>query len=255
LGRLILPVVFLMFFFRRNGKTDASAFDQVFLWMTAAGPFVLSVLFVLFSGGEVLGSWLTPYFIASGLLLVMLWNPKSDRMSFRYFLAALGGFSILLCFYFGYEYLYKRPYLWNRLSFNVYPGREAADLITAQWRETYGTPLPCVVAPRTEACNLYYYSPDRPEVFFDGDPRLSPWIDVNKVRKTGAVMVWSKGNPERFFDAPQWWSKLYRTNFRVLKLKRSTVCWFHSLAENNEKNAVIYVIDIPPQPQRNNAEQ
>ena len=43
--------------------------------------------------------------------------------------------------------------------------------------------------------NLAHYSPDQPQVLIDGEPRRAPWIDLGDLRKKGAVVVWTQGDP------------------------------------------------------------
>ena len=43
--------------------------------------------------------------------------------------------------------------------------------------------------------NLAHYSPDQPQVLIDGEPARAPWIDLADLRKDGAVVVWSGGDP------------------------------------------------------------
>src|SRR5207237_327750 len=85
------------------------------------------------------------------------------------------------------------PFIRDRPKATQFPGRRAAEQITAAWRARFGTPL--VYAGGTEfAVNtLAVYSADRPHVVVHGDPRLSPWIDMNDLRRRGAVLVWEDG--------------------------------------------------------------
>jgi hypothetical protein len=36
------------------------------------------------------------------------------------------------------------------------------------------------------------YSPDRPHVIVHGEPRLSPWIAPEELRRRGGVLVWQE---------------------------------------------------------------
>ena len=40
--------------------------------------------------------------------------------------------------------------------------------------------------------NLAHYSLDQPQVLIDGLPQRAPWIDLNDLRKKGAVVVWEE---------------------------------------------------------------
>ena len=43
--------------------------------------------------------------------------------------------------------------------------------------------------------NLAHYSPDQPQVLIDGEAARAPWIDLADLRKDGAVVVWTQGDP------------------------------------------------------------
>ena len=70
-----------------------------------------------------------------------------------------------------------------------------ADLVTKAWRDKYGTPLRYAAGSEFAVNNLAVYSPDRPHVVVHGRPQLSPWIDMNDLRRRGAVIVW-EGLPD-----------------------------------------------------------
>ena len=70
------------------------------------------------------------------------------------------------------------------------PGQRIADDITSQWRERFGTPLVYVGGGEFVANNIAVYSPDRPHVVVHGDPKLSPWIDMDDLHRRGAVLIW-----------------------------------------------------------------
>ena len=55
--------------------------------------------------------------------------------------------------------------------------------------------------------NVAHYSPDQPRVLVDGKPERAPWIDLDDLKKRGAVLVWTDGDlttlpPEYRADAP-----------------------------------------------------
>jgi hypothetical protein len=50
--------------------------------------------------------------------------------------------------------------------------------------------------------NVGHYAPERPRVLIDGDPRRAPWIDLGDLKRRGAVVVWTAGDPQIM---PAWW--------------------------------------------------
>ena len=42
--------------------------------------------------------------------------------------------------------------------------------------------------------NLAHYSSDQPQVLIDGEPQRAPWINLDDLRKQGAIAVWTQGD-------------------------------------------------------------
>jgi hypothetical protein len=87
------------------------------------------------------------------------------------------------------------PHLRTRPKAVDFPGRVLAEQVTRQWHDKTGTPLAYVAGTEFAANNVAVYSPDRPRVIVHGRPRISPWIDMDDVRKRGVLIVWEDGLP------------------------------------------------------------
>lgn len=225
-SRLILPFAAVLLFFRRGRERIASKYDVWFLSLAAFGPAALSALFAAVTGGEVLSSWTTPYYVASGVFLVMLMRPEPGRFRLKLFLIFFTVLSVIFAIVFGYEYLLKRPYLKKRIAYDTYPGRESAEYLTAEWRRRYNRPLKYAVGMRREACNLTFYSPDMPVSYFDADVALSQWIDPAEVDREGAVFLWPA-------DAAPGWLEPYQgrlVHLPELEFGRAVAPWFRAVA-------------------------
>ena len=192
-GRLILPAAAIALF-RRSRRRSADGFGRALLWCAGAGPFVLSFAFSAVTGGDVLNSWLTPYYVFATPLLVMEYRPIPETRTCRRFVALCAVVAAAMIGFFGYEYLYKRPYR-KRGGYNLYPGRRVAIELTDRWHRRFNRPLPYVIGDRNSSCYMRYYSADHPKVFMDHDVRLSPLIDPADVAKRGAVVIWRYGGP------------------------------------------------------------
>jgi 4-amino-4-deoxy-L-arabinose transferase-like glycosyltransferase len=89
------------------------------------------------------------------------------------------------------------------------PANAMGQFFTETFRRRTGRPLAIVVGDVRTAGLVALASPDRPSVFLDGSPVLSPWLSDNAVREKGAMLVWpatdAAGTPppalkERFPD-------------------------------------------------------
>ena len=194
LYRLAAPVAAALIFRRSRRRAD-DRFGRAFLRCAGAGPLVLSLLFSLATGGDVLTSWLTPYYVFAVPLLFAEYRPLPDRRQLEFFAGLFVLTTTLTTVAFAYEYLYRRPYLKSGVNFNVYPGRQVAAELTRLWRERFDRPVPYAIGRRNDCCYMNYYSPDRPRAFFDHDTAQAPSIDPADVAKRGAVVIWRDGRP------------------------------------------------------------
>ncbi|MET0443926.1 MAG: hypothetical protein ABW151_05065, partial [Pseudorhodoplanes sp.] len=71
-----------------------------------------------------------------------------------------------------------------------FPGKALAETLTREWRAKTGTDLHYVAGTEFAANNMAVYSPDRPHVVAHGQPAISPWIDMDDLRKRGVLVVW-----------------------------------------------------------------
>jgi len=140
LSRLILPVLALLIF-RRGAPAVRSGFDRAVVWATLT-PTVLSSLFALVTGGRVMVSWTTPYYVFVTLWMVMLYRPLPERRNIRIFIGFMALATVIMILIFGYEFAYRRPYLRRHYGYNTYPGRRVADHLTAEWRPATPPPAP-----------------------------------------------------------------------------------------------------------------
>ena len=237
---LMLPIAFAALFFLPRGKArDIPKFDRLFILAAALGPMILSSLFALLTGGRILPSWLTPYFVFAPLFLIWQYRPVFARRRLKCLavlvvLFAVGSMSVTVN-----EFLCYRPYRKKRIDHQVYPGKKLAAILTKTWREKFAVPCPYVIGGRKESCYMCYYSPDHPRAFFDHDRVLSPWIDPDDLRRRGAVIIWRRKSPEylqRYPDA---------LNLPPITLERQIPPWVRAFAPA-PKEETFYAAFVPP---------
>jgi hypothetical protein len=186
LGSVCVTVIlFLAAYFsaKPRMKTDAGRVDPFVFCagvMPALSLFVLSAV----TGLEIQSLW---GFSLFGMLGIVL---------FSYFPCRLEEKTIRLCV--------RAVYVIMALSLAVYAGTSLLETsaksrrfdgrgLSAQVREAfereYGRSPAYVIGDMWNASNVSIYAPDRPRVFLDGNPRMAPWIDAEKVRQSGAVVV------------------------------------------------------------------
>jgi hypothetical protein len=145
--------------------------------------------------------WGYPLWSFAPLAALMWLGPTDDPDKVRRF--AKGFLAVFVAFPLVYAAIELfEPAFRDRPKATQFPGQRFADIVTAAWHAKYGTPLTYVAGAEFPVNNLAVYSPDRPHVVVHGRPSLSPWIDMNDLRRRGAVIAWEGGpnGPE----AEQW---------------------------------------------------
>ena len=226
LSLLIMPAIAILIFRRAGKRPEPVGFDRWFILTVALAPTALSSLFALTTGGRVMIPWTMPYYLFVTLPMVMFYRPCPEPRSLRLFGAFLIIVTVVLALVFGYDHLYRHPYRQKkRCNHNVYPGREIAAKLTAEWHSRFDRPCPYVIGIRKLACNMCYYSPDHPRAFFEHDIRQSQWIDPADIKKQGALILWDQ-------DVPSYLKKYGPRLIRLGKLKfpRAIPWWMRSWA-------------------------
>jgi hypothetical protein len=87
------------------------------------------------------------------------------------------------------------PYFNHRYRAVLFPGEQLAQEISSRYRAQTGAPLRYVVGTMWLGGNIGHYSADHPRTLIDGNPRRTPWIDLDDFAGSGAVAVWIDGDP------------------------------------------------------------
>lgn len=71
----------------------------------------------------------------------------------------------------------------------AYPSRALSEAVLRDWQSATACPLQFVVGPSFEAGIVSVYSGSYPQVLEDGDRAKSPWVDPERIRRAGSVVV------------------------------------------------------------------
>jgi hypothetical protein len=85
-----------------------------------------------------------------------------------------------------------------------YPGYALGEKLDALWHSKTNLPLEYIAGTIWTAGNAAFYSPEssRPHVWVSGDLSISLWINSEKARKAGVVLVWER-EEEELYAVPQ----------------------------------------------------
>jgi len=242
---LLVPAFALLaLLYRRGGvRTPAAAderatFNRHYVTALALGPFLVTTVVAAMLGRLAIAMWGYPLWSFAPLALLVWLRPSDAAQQLRRF--AAGAIAVLIAVPLIYAAVeIGEPFWRDRPKATQFPGQVMADAITRAWRETYGTPVVYAGGTEFTVNNLAVYSADRPHVLPHGDPKLAPWVDMNDLRRRGAVFVWEEGDPRA---RPDDW----RETFQELDIQPALVLarqTWHPVAPVR----VIYAF-VPPRP-------
>jgi 4-amino-4-deoxy-L-arabinose transferase-like glycosyltransferase len=184
-------LMFIPFFFGPREKRTASSFTLKFLFWMALGPMILTLLYSVVTGSFLIHRWCMPYFSALGLWAIISLRPKISWKKFKWFMG------IFLFVTIGtlvgrYAWLgYFGPYLAhdNRAD-AYYPAKPIATYVTNYWHKHYHSRLQYVSGSHYMTAYLSVYSKDKPIPLMGFSKAQSDWVNLDKMRKAGAMFAW-----------------------------------------------------------------
>jgi hypothetical protein len=160
-----------------------------FLSAVTLGPFLTYLVVSASTGFSLTMRWAMPLWSFVGIFILYHLRPALTDAALRRFRYVFLGFAALWVITFVGEHTFV-PALTGRGTSGLFPGQAIADHVTGQWVKRYGTPLPIVGGDSWLAENVGFYSPDRPDVYLDLNPKRSPWTNDEEFRRRGGVIIW-----------------------------------------------------------------
>ena len=186
-------VVVLLIGSRPNrGQAAAAGFPRAFLSTVALGPFLALLAISASMGFELRAEWGTPLWSFIGVFVLYHLRPVlTPKVLCRFTYAFSTVAAILVALFIGQFAV--RPRFIGRPLRGQFPGQAIADYVTTQWVKRFGARLPIVAGDKWFANNIGFYSPDRPDVYTDLDPRKSPWTSDGEFEHKGGIIIWDAG--------------------------------------------------------------
>ncbi|OGT56773.1 MAG: hypothetical protein A3F14_04450 [Gammaproteobacteria bacterium RIFCSPHIGHO2_12_FULL_43_28] len=167
-------------------QTNLSRFDKQFLFYAGPGPFLLTMLLSLVTGIKLRAGWGMPLLSLWGIILVASIQPRLSIKKITVFLTLI--FTLITLLLLGYDLsLVNSP----DPSTANFPGKFIAAKMTEDWHNEFNTKLEYVAGSRWVSGNIEFYSKDHPAVFIEWDKKRAPWINMDDMKKKGAVFVWN----------------------------------------------------------------
>jgi hypothetical protein len=182
----IFPIIilFVLLKFKLNIKGTKDFNVQFIDWM-ALGPFILTLILSFIFKWHLYNEWGVPLVALWGIFLVVHFEPNVEQNLFKKFLIFI--YTLMFLWAIGYAAgltLDKK----HKHSDN-YPAQEIANYVTMSFRERYHQPLKYVAGSRYVGGYISFYSIDHPDIFVEWNPAYSSWINLQQLKKSGAVFV------------------------------------------------------------------
>jgi hypothetical protein len=179
----LFPIILL--FVIAKPKTEAIQNSNKFIFWMSFGPYILTILLAMIFGWHLYNEWGVPLVTLWGILLVMIFKPEISEKLFKRFLIII--YTIMFLWVIGYIIgLYIDH---NHKHSDNYPAQEIANYVTQEWQERYHKPLRYVAGSRYIGGYLAFYSKDHPSVYVEWNPEFSPWINIDEMKKYGAIFI------------------------------------------------------------------
>ncbi|WP_159103972.1 glycosyltransferase family 39 protein, partial [Rhodopseudomonas sp. B29] len=178
---------------------EADRFDRSLIWAAAAVPSLLIAGWALVNGRPIDAQAGGAVVALSGLALVLLLPGRilpSIRLAVAVWLVALIGLP------FGHAIaVYSRP-VDSSTATELYPARALSEAMQRVWKTRTAHPLDIIAGSLPQAGFVAAYASPRPSVFIDADYTRSPWITPERLRQSGALIVWSTQQFRRTDEIP-----------------------------------------------------
>jgi len=190
----------------RKAEVVNRAFSREFLFTATLGPFLAYLVVSAITGFSLTTRWGMPLWSFVSVFMLYHLRPALTDTALHRFRYAFLGFAALWVITFVGKYTFV-PAFTGHVTSGLFPGQAIADYVTAQWVKRYESPLQIIGGNRWLAENVGFYSPYRPDVYADLDPRKSPWMNDEGFNRQGGVIIWNAGTAGG--DLPDEWRRRF----------------------------------------------
>jgi 4-amino-4-deoxy-L-arabinose transferase-like glycosyltransferase len=179
--------------------TDApvpDAFERRIVTLLAFGPGLAMIVLTAVSGRGAVAMWGYPLWLFIGLWIVMVARTSFDADRIGRVVAAWAAVFVIFIVVFVADYAVL-PFIDHRYRAVLFPGDALGASLTQRFHDATGAPLRYVVGTMWDGGNLAHYSSDQPQVLIDGATARAPWVDLADLRRRGAIVVWTQGDPAK----------------------------------------------------------
>lgn len=178
-------------------RAEVDPFARLFIYVFAVVPLIAASLIAAFAGAARVpdGGLLL---MMSGLAVVLMAGDLIYLRQQRQ-LRLIWAIIVIAPALYIVGHILVAPWLGGAELQTALPARDIGSYFADSFARRTGKPLPVVAGDPQLAALVALGAPSRPHVFFDAQPKSSPWIDTASFRKSGGLVVWraadSAGQP------------------------------------------------------------
>jgi 4-amino-4-deoxy-L-arabinose transferase-like glycosyltransferase len=174
----------------------ADALNRRIVTLLAFGPALTLFVFSLLTGRATNAMWGFPLWLFVGLWIIVFAPAALDRARLTRVGAVWAVVFVIFVVAFCVDYLLLPRYD-HRYRAAFFPGNLLSQAITQRFEQATGKEPAYVIGSMWDGGNVAHYARVRPQprVLVDGSPEHAPWIDLADLRKRGAAVVWTEGDP------------------------------------------------------------
>jgi 4-amino-4-deoxy-L-arabinose transferase-like glycosyltransferase len=201
---VLVPVTGLRWRLRRLDPGER--FARAFLLAMGLGPFAVQVLLALALDLRLRSMYGSQLWTFTGVLILFSLALRTETLRWRSAAAGCGlvGVGMVVA---AIVYDQAWPYVNGQPMSVHFPGRDAAALVHAVWRERFDQPLLIVGGEWMLAANAALYSRPRLQVYAGGphardprpSPRHNPWTSDEALERSGGILLWSADRQDPSF--------------------------------------------------------
>ena len=155
---VLLPLILMSFFLFKKFKLNISSTNKkiIFLSFTVIVPIILMFLTSVIIGAKIRTMWMTPYYLAMGILVIELFKSTINSKKIKNFYISF------LFFFLISPALYLTISIIDDTKRTDYPGKEISRLVQNKWDDNFTNEIKIVIGDEWYAGNLSYHLSSRP---------------------------------------------------------------------------------------------
>jgi len=179
--------------------TNSTHFSRWFLFTAALGPLLTLLAISAVFGFKLRQLWEVPMWSMSGTLIFTSFKLSLTPKRISSFVCVVAVVSILMMA--GTVAARFTPQLLSlKPSDRFYPAKDIAETLGSVWRARYAFPLPVVAGSMKPTHSTGFFLKDRPDVYIDLDPKISPWTGDEDFKRRGGIIVFDESSTADFAE-------------------------------------------------------